>query len=225
MIDQSARQRLCALFALAAMAPAAPAQSVSHTEANVMVELSFEASRTYDDPFNTITLDVLFTAPNGDELRVPAFWAGGNRWKARYASPVVGTYQFRSDCSQPNDAGLHGVTGKVEVKPYTGQNPLYLHGPIRVAPNRRTLEHADGTPFFWLGDTWWMGLCHRLHWLSRPESGRHAGGRPALVPVQFARFLSVLSTHLYRVLSDHHFVKPRFLLSPGLPGVYYPAIG
>ena len=164
MIDQSARQRLCALFALAAMAPAAPAQSVSHTEANVMVELSFEASRTYDDPFNTITLDVLFTAPNGDELRVPAFWAGGNRWKARYASPVVGTYQFRSDCSQPNDAGLHGVTGKVEVKPYTGQNPLYLHGPIRVAPNRRTLEHADGTPFFWLGDTWWMGLCHRLHW-------------------------------------------------------------
>jgi hypothetical protein len=22
----------------------------------------------------------------------------------------------------------------------------------------------DGTPFFWLGDTWWMGLCHRLHW-------------------------------------------------------------
>lgn len=26
------------------------------------------------------------------------------------------------------------------------------------------LEHSDGTPFFWLGDTWWMGLCHRLHW-------------------------------------------------------------
>ena len=25
------------------------------------------------------------------------------------------------------------------------------------------LQHADGTPFFWLGDTWWMGLCHRLH--------------------------------------------------------------
>ncbi len=24
--------------------------------------------------------------------------------------------------------------------------------------------HADGTPFFWLGDTWWMGLCDRLKW-------------------------------------------------------------
>ncbi len=33
-----------------------------------------------------------------------------------------------------------------------------------MAPNHRYLEHADGTPFFWLGDTWWMGLCHRLHW-------------------------------------------------------------
>jgi hypothetical protein len=33
-----------------------------------------------------------------------------------------------------------------------------------VAPTKRTLEHEDGTPFFWLGDTWWMGLCRRLPW-------------------------------------------------------------
>ena len=31
-----------------------------------------------------------------------------------------------------------------------------------MAADRRHFEHADGTPFFWLGDTWWMGLCHRL---------------------------------------------------------------
>ena len=30
--------------------------------------------------------------------------------------------------------------------------------------DRRHFEHADGTPFFWLGDTWWMGLCERLKW-------------------------------------------------------------
>ena len=28
----------------------------------------------------------------------------------------------------------------------------------------RHFQHADGTPFFWLGDTWWMGLCKRLSW-------------------------------------------------------------
>src|SRR5690606_38634745 len=29
---------------------------------------------------------------------------------------------------------------------------------------KRFLEHADGTPFFWLADTWWMGLSKRLEW-------------------------------------------------------------
>src|SRR4030095_8333161 len=70
----------------------------------------------------------------------------------------------RSECSNARDQSLHGVTGEVEVEPYTGQNLVYIHGPLRMAASRRYLEHADGTPFFWLGDTWWMGLCHRLHW-------------------------------------------------------------
>jgi hypothetical protein len=52
----------------------------------------------------------------------------------------------------------------VKIVPYCEDNPLFQHGPIRVAADRRHFEHADGTPFFWLGDTWWMGLCHRLHW-------------------------------------------------------------
>jgi len=47
---------------------------------------------------------------------------------------------------------------------YVGRNKLLLHGPLRVSKDRRRLEHADGTPFFWLGDTWWMGLCNRLEW-------------------------------------------------------------
>ena len=45
-----------------------------------------------------------------------------------------------------------------------GENPLLKHGPPRVSENRRHLEHLDGTPFFWLGDTWWMGLTTRLKW-------------------------------------------------------------
>ena len=33
-----------------------------------------------------------------------------------------------------------------------------------MAADRRHFEYTDGTPFFWLGDTWWMGLCHRMRW-------------------------------------------------------------
>ena len=38
------------------------------------------------------------------------------------------------------------------------------HGPLRVSADHRHFTHQDGTPFFWLGDTWWMGLCERLEW-------------------------------------------------------------
>ncbi len=134
------------------------------TEANVMVEFTLKAERAYTDPFNDLKLDVVFTDPLAKELRVPAFWVGGNVWRLRYASPVIGVHRFRSECSARQDGGLQGITGTVTVKPYRGKNPLFAHGPLRVAANRRYLEHADGIPFFWLGDTWWMGLCHRLHW-------------------------------------------------------------
>lgn len=135
-----------------------------HAQANVVVEIRFEAAQPHADPFNDLTLDVVFTDPQGATFRVPAFWAGGNVWKIRYASGVVGGHHFRTDCSDPRDRGLHGIEGQVQVEPYKGENPLYRHGPIRVASDRRHFEQADGTPFLWIGDTWWMGLCKRLHW-------------------------------------------------------------
>lgn len=38
----------------------------------------------------------------------------------------------------------------------------FSRGPLRIADNRRFLVHADGTPFFYLGDTAWE-LFHRLN--------------------------------------------------------------
>lgn len=134
------------------------------TPANTPVERAFTAARGYADPFNEVVLDVIFTDPAGQEFRVPAFWAGGKIWKVRYASPLPGTHRYRTECPPGNDPGLHGVSGAVTIAAYSGKNPLYAHGPVRVAADKRHFEHADGTPFFWLGDTWWMGLSSRLRW-------------------------------------------------------------
>lgn len=82
----------------------------------------------------------------------------------RYASPVTGTHSYRSLCSNKDDRGLHGVEEMVEITPYTGDNPLYRHGPISISDDQRHFEHADGTPFLWLADTWWKGLSKRLSW-------------------------------------------------------------
>ena len=159
--------RPCTILALAsilALLSTAPASAAPRVEANRLFEHALTASKNSANPSLDITVDVVFTDPAGEKFRVPAFWAGGNIWKVRYASPRVGKHTFLTECSAAEDQGLHGVRGEVEIIPYSGDNPLYRRGPLRVAQDKRHFEYADGTPFFWLGDTWWKGLCDRIPW-------------------------------------------------------------
>ena len=39
---------------------------VKEAEANVVAEIGFTAKNAHDDPFNTVTLDVVFTDPRGN---------------------------------------------------------------------------------------------------------------------------------------------------------------
>jgi hypothetical protein len=130
---------------------------------NQPAEWSYASGKAYPDPFNEIELDVAVTGPGGP-FRVPAYWAGGNEWRVRFAAPQPGTYEFETVCSDAANADLHGQKGTLEVSAYSGGNPLLARGPLRVSADRRHFEHADGTPFFWLGDTWWMGFTRRLRW-------------------------------------------------------------
>jgi hypothetical protein len=127
-------------------------------------EWSYTSSKAYADPFNEIELDVLLSHASGQTWRVPAFWGGGGEWRVRFAPPLPGRYRAVSVCSDPDNPALHAQSIDLEAELYTGDHPLLRHGPLQVAADRTTLAFADGTPFFWLGDTWWMGLCSRLRW-------------------------------------------------------------
>jgi hypothetical protein len=139
-------------------APAAP------VEANQVAEVALVSGTTYANPFVETQLDAVVTQPDGTQLRVPGFWAGGSAWRFRYASNKPGAHAWRTECSDTANSGLHGVTGSITVTASTSSNPLLRHGPIRVAADQRHFEHADGTSFLWLGDTWWKGLCQRMAW-------------------------------------------------------------
>lgn len=56
---------------------------------------------------------------------------------------------------------------------FRGPSVNFDHGPLRVSNDRRHLVHADGTPFFWRGDTAWE-LFHRL---SREEADAYLEDR------------------------------------------------
>ena len=162
MISRRAFSRFAGVGALACqrMAWAQPTRA----EARRPIEWSFVSSKSYTDPFSEVELDAIITDPEGVEHRIPGFWAGEDRFRLRYAPNVPGRYTYKTVCSDPLNGGLHARAGSFEVVPYEGSNPVYSRGQVRVAADKRHFEHADGTPFFWLGDTNWMGLCYRLGW-------------------------------------------------------------
>jgi hypothetical protein len=95
----------------------------------------------------------------GQRYAMDAFWDGGRTFKARFAPPRPGQWAYRSRSSQ---AALDGVTGTFTCTAWTeaekAENPT-RRGLVRVcrsgARPGRYFEYTDGTPFLWIGDTWW----------------------------------------------------------------------
>jgi len=121
--DSLTRRSFCATAAgMAAFARGAPA--LDHP----VQELSFSSTSTYSDPGNDVVLDVVFSGPGGVEHRVPAFWAGAQTWRVRYAPPVPGQYRYRTIANDTANSSLHGQTGSFNAASFASSNPLYRHG-------------------------------------------------------------------------------------------------
>ena len=122
-------------------------------------ELVFKSESTCKDFFNDVTFDVLFTHPDGSSITIPGFWAGKNIFKARYDISIPGKHKY---ITISNDDSLNGISGEMDITKEQTENPLYLHGAVCRFGQNMHLSHKDGTPFYWLADTWWMALTKRL---------------------------------------------------------------
>lgn len=133
-------------------------------------EIEMTAAETVENPYMGYLQDgsparvtVEFTGTAGDaqgaRLQVAGFWDGGNTWRARFAPPAAGTWEYISRSADP---GLNGIKGSLSCVPATDDekkaNPT-LHGFVRVHDRGeragRYFEYADGTPMLWVADTWW----------------------------------------------------------------------
>ena len=120
-----------------------------------VTEIDFESDRLYTNGFNDIDLDVVLKHTNGTELTVPAFWNGGKKWKVRFSPSLTGEWTYTSFCSDEANTGMHQKTGQVSISAYQGELEIYKHGFIKTTPGKRYFTYADGTPFFYIGDTHW----------------------------------------------------------------------
>jgi len=100
------------------------AKDVQKVEVNCIADIACVSEITYKNPFIDVELDAIITGPDGVQFRVPAFWDGGDRWRFRYAACVPGAYVWKLDCSDASNSKLHGITGRIEVVPYRGENVL-----------------------------------------------------------------------------------------------------
>ena len=118
-------------------------------------EIAFQSAGTYANPYRDVDVWAHFENDAGQRLVRPAFWDGGTTWKVRFAPPDAGrTWTWRSEASV-TDAGLAGRTGMLRSTTYDGDNRLLRHGLLRMSAGRRSVVHADGTPFLVVADTAW----------------------------------------------------------------------
>jgi len=193
--------RILSGFALAVMM-AAPAMGA---EQWVVFETSFMSARKYANPFVDVQVDVVFRS-GAQQWLVPAFWAGDDKWMVRFAPPAQGDYTFQVKCSDPANQMVNGASQPLHVKAYTGDNPLLKHGFVRVSADKRHFAHADGTPFLWLGDTWWKCLCQRMTWEGFQE----------LTADRKAKGFNVVQI-VCGPYPDEGFLEPRLANEGGLP--------
>jgi len=116
-------------------------------------EQTFKAGATAE-PETEFNLEL--TSPSGKIINSAGFWDGGETWRVRFMPTEAGKWAYRTR-SAPPVAGLNGKTGEFLCRRGAGDTRFLQHGAVRVSANGRFFEHADGTPFFWIGDTVWYG--------------------------------------------------------------------
>ena len=121
-------------------------------------EHTLTSKKTYEQPYEKVTVKVIFTGPYGESFINYGFWDEGNIFKIRAAFPKAGGWTWQTLCSDKTNKALHNKQGKVRVSSYQGENSLYQKGFLKVSLDRRTLAHEDNTPFLWMGDTGWYTL-------------------------------------------------------------------
>lgn len=132
------------------------------------MELTFRAEQAHANPYTDVEVWVDLKGP-GFARRCYGFWDGDRTFRVRVLATAPGTWTWKSG-SSPADAGLQGKSGEFTAVAWPEgakiENPN-RRGFLRATANGHALEYDDGTPFFYLADTWWACSTWRYPWKGR----------------------------------------------------------
>jgi len=133
-----------------------------HGTLHQLLEWEYTSRKHYSNPFNALELDVQIVSPNKESWIVPTFWKGDHSWTVRFIPKEVGLYTITTICTDKKNDSLHHIVSTLQVSIQDNQITPQRHSHLSITQNKRYLEDSQKKPFFWLADTWWMGLSKRL---------------------------------------------------------------
>jgi Protein of unknown function (DUF4038)/Domain of unknown function (DUF5060) len=166
---------VCLILLLTACVPSAAQTEVKPWE---VVEVTLECQKSLESPYVESLPDhgqalarVVFEGTTGEALghsySLDAFWDGGVTFKARFAPPFAGQWAYRTKSADPSMATAKGTFTCIVWTDAEKAENATRRGFVRVCRSGsrpgRYFEYADGTPFLWMGDTWWNWTKRGIH--------------------------------------------------------------
>lgn len=171
---------LVVAFTFASATPASAALQLQRGEARVwdVQEITLVAARDYENPYADVVCWIELEGPDFAR-RVYGFWDGGRTFRVRFVATTPGEWHWRTGSNQPDDAGLNGGAGALRAVAWSEAEKaenINRRGFVRATPNGHALQHADGTPFLLVGDTWLAASTWRLPLRGVPAAADYVPG-------------------------------------------------
>ncbi|MFW5685415.1 MAG: DUF4038 domain-containing protein [Spirochaetota bacterium] len=131
-----------------------------------LVEVELSCTALLENPYTQVEVWVDLAGPDFAR-RVYGFWDGDNRFVVRLVATRPGSWRWTSGASVQN-VGLDGQSGAFTAVAWSAEeverNPC-RRGFLRATPNGHGFQYADGTPHYYLADTWWATPTFRYPWV------------------------------------------------------------
>ena len=116
------------------------------------LELSVALKAKYANPYDLrqVSLDGLFTAPDGGQMKVPGFWDGEATWRVRFTPSQVGEWNYQLTVTDSRGVSLP-YEGKFNVTASDLHGWLQPGNWVDPAYSGHYLVYQDGTPFYGIG--------------------------------------------------------------------------
>jgi len=117
-----------------------------------LLEMQVAVQAQYSDPYDLrqVSLDGVFTGPDGTGMAVPGFWDGKDSWRVRFTPSQTGVWNYQLTIK---DAGgtSQPARGTFTVSASNLHGWLQPGKSVDPALSGHYLVYQDGTPFYGIG--------------------------------------------------------------------------